>query len=150
MVISNLHKASFFEKLPNKNNEFADMNVLIVNNYPIDRRIIVNTLMKIGITHVKGVADGVEAYGKLLEGDFNLLITDWNIPKMNGLELAKAIRKNNKLKNIFIFITTLRSSLKDVTKAREIGVNEYLIKPFEAETLVNRIIKINRTLKINT
>ena len=149
MVISNLHKAGILENLPNKGIELADMNILVVINYPIDRRVIVNTLMKIGITHVKDAIDGTEAFGKLAEGDFNLLITDWDIPNMDGLELTRAIRKNNKLKNLPIFIITTRSMIQDVIKAKKTGVNEYIIKPFEAETLIDRIQKINRIIKLN-
>ena len=149
MVISNLHKTFIKENLSNYKQEFQDLNILVVNKFPIDRLLIVNTLVKVGITHVKDAVAGVEAFSTLLEGDFNLLITDWDIPNMNGIELTRAIRTNDKLKNLPIFIITTRSMIQDVIKAKKTGVNEYIIKPFEAETLIYKIVKINRIMRIN-
>ncbi len=106
------------------------------------RRILVNTVQKAGYSNIQEAVDGKDALAKLLAGDFDLLMTDWNMPNMNGLELVVAARAEDKLKSIPILMVTTRNMKEDIVNAIKMGVNGYIVKPFDAKTLNAKIQEI--------
>ena len=120
----------------------ADLKILIVDDSPTMRRILVNTVVKAGYSDVKEAEDGKDALAKLLAGDFNLLMTDWNMPLMSGLELTEAVRAEEKLKEIPILMVTTRNLKEDIVNAIKSGVNGYIITPFDAKTLNEKIVEV--------
>jgi len=120
----------------------ADLKILIVDNSPTMRRILVNTVIKAGYSNVKEAEDGKDALAKLLAGDYNLLMTDWNMPNINGLELTEAVRSEEKLKEIPILMVTTRNMKEDIVNAIKSGVNGYIIKPCDVKTLNEKILEV--------
>ena len=120
----------------------ADLKILIVDNSPTMRRILANTAVKAGYSDIKEAEDGKDALAKLLAGDFDLLMTDWNIPLMSGLKLTEAVRAEEKLKKIPILMITTRNIKEDIVNAIKSGVNGYIIKPFDAKTLNEKIVEV--------
>jgi two-component system, chemotaxis family, chemotaxis protein CheY len=119
-----------------------NLKILIVDDSPTMRRILVNTVIKAGYTDVKEAEDGRDAFAKLLAGDFTLLMTDWNMPNMNGLELTQTVRTDEKLKNIPILMVTTRNMKEDIVNAIKSGVNGYIVKPFDTKTLNSKIAEV--------
>ncbi len=122
--------------------KLADLKILIVDNSPTMRRILVNTVVKAGYPDCKEAEDGKDALAKLMAGSFNLLMTDWNMPNMNGLELTEAVRGDSKLKEIPILMVTTRNMKEDIVTAIKTGVNGYIVKPFDVKTLNAKIEEI--------
>jgi two-component system chemotaxis response regulator CheY len=120
----------------------ADLRILVVDDSPTMRRILINTIQKAGFSNIKDAEDGKDALAKLLAGEFDLLMTDWNMPNMNGLELTEAIRKNDKFKNLPILMITTRNMKEDIVNAIKAGVSGYIVKPFDAKTLNAKIAEI--------
>ena len=106
------------------------------------RRILVNTVVKAGYPSVKEAEDGRDALAKMMAGKFDLLMTDWNMPNMNGLELVEAVRADANLKGIPILMVTTRNMKEDIVTAIKSGVNGYIVKPFDAKTLNTKINEI--------
>ena len=106
------------------------------------RRILVNMIIQAGFPDVKQAEDGKDALAKLMAGDFDILMTDWNMPNMNGLELTEAVRADESFKNILILMVTTRNMKEDIVKAIRTGVNGYIVKPFDARTLSEKIKEI--------
>lgn len=124
----------------------SDLKILIVDDSPTMRRILVNTVQKAGYPNCKEAEDGKDGLAKLMAGNFDLLMTDWNMPNMNGLELTEAVRADDKLKGIPILMVTTRNMKEDIVNAIKIGVNGYIVKPFDAKTLnakINEILGIH-------
>lgn len=117
----------------------SKLKILIVDDSPTMRRILVNTVIKAGYSDVKEAEDGRDALAKLMAGEFDLLMTDWNMPNMNGLELVQTVRQDDKLKNIPILMVTTRNMKEDIVNAIKSGVNGYIVKPFDAKTLNAKI-----------
>ena len=120
----------------------SDLKILIVDDSPTMRRILVNTVQKAGYPNCQEAEDGKDALAKLMAGNFDLLMTDWNMPNMNGLELTEAVRGDSKLKEIPILMVTTRNMKEDIVNAIKIGVNGYIVKPFDAKTLHAKISEI--------
>ena len=120
----------------------ADLKILVVDDSPTMRRILLNTVQKAGYSDVEEAVDGKDALAKLLANDYDLLMTDWNMPNMNGLELVEAARKEAKLKSIPILMVTTRNMKEDIVNAIKSGVNGYIVKPFDAKTLNAKIQEI--------
>ena len=118
------------------------LKILIVDDSPTMRRILVNTVVKAGYPDCKEAEDGKDALAKLMAGDFDLLMTDWNMPNMNGLELVAAVRLDDRLKSIPILMVTTRNMKEDIVNAIKSGVNGYIVKPFDAKTIINKIEKL--------
>ena len=114
-------------------------NVLVVDDYGTMRRIIRNLLTQIGFTNIEEAADGAAALGKLREKSFGLVISDWNMEPMTGLQLLQDVRADNKLKPTPFIMVTAESKTENVVAAKEAGVNNYIVKPFNAETLKKKI-----------
>ncbi len=120
----------------------SKLRILIVDDSPTMRRILVNTVIKAGFSDVKEAEDGKDGLAKLLAGEYDLLMTDWNMPNMNGLELVQAVRLDDKLKAIPILMVTTRNMKEDIVNAIRAGVNGYIVKPFDAKTLNAKIAEI--------
>ncbi len=120
----------------------SKLKILIVDDSPTMRRILVNTVIKAGYSDVKEAEDGKDALAKLMAGEFDLLMTDWNMPNMNGLELVQTVRQDDKLKSIPILMVTTRNMKEDIVNAIKSGVNGYIVKPFDAKTLNAKIAEV--------
>jgi two-component system, chemotaxis family, chemotaxis protein CheY len=120
----------------------STLRILIVDDSPTMRRILVNTVQKAGYSDIKEAGDGKEALAMLMGGVYDLLMTDWNMPNMNGLELVQAVRLDDKLKNIPILMVTTKNMKEDIVNAIKAGVNGYIVKPFDAKTLFAKITEI--------
>jgi two-component system chemotaxis response regulator CheY len=116
------------------------MKILVVDDSSTMRRIIMNTLKSLGYENVVQAADGVEAWEALQQNpDIGLLMTDWNMPNMNGLELVKKIRADERYKNLPIIMVTTEGGKKEVIMALKAGVNNYIVKPFDKKTLKEKL-----------
>lgn len=118
------------------------MNVLIVDDYKTMLRIIRNLLKQLEFDNVEEAADGAEALAKLRAGNFGLVISDWNMEPMTGLDLLKEVRADARLKNLPFIMITAESKTENVIAAKAAGVSNYIVKPFNAETLRDKIEKV--------
>jgi len=116
------------------------MKILVVDDSSTMRRIIINTLTRIGQKDTIGAEDGIDALEKYHSHEFDLIITDWNMPNMNGLDLIIAIRKINK--DIPIVMVTTEGGKKEVITALKAGVNNYIVKPFTPQVLREKLNSI--------
>jgi len=120
----------------------AELRILAVDDSATMRRIIVNTLKRAGFENVVEATDGKDALAKLASEDVNFIITDWNMPEMDGLTFVKNVRSDPAIKNIPILMVTTRSVKDDIIEAMKAGVNNYIVKPFTPQTLKEKIDKI--------
>ena len=118
------------------------MNVLIVDDYKTMLRIIRNLLKQIDFNNVEEASDGTEALTKLRAGSFGLVISDWNMEPMTGLQLLQEVRTDPRLKSTPFIMITAESKTENVVAAKKAGVSNYIIKPFNAETLREKIEKV--------
>ena len=118
------------------------MNVLIVDDYKTMLRIIRNLLKQIDLENVDEASDGAEALAKLQAGNYDLVISDWNMEPMTGLELLQNVRSDTKLKALPFIMVTAESKTENVIAAKQAGVSNYIVKPFNAETLRGKIEKV--------
>jgi two-component system chemotaxis response regulator CheY len=116
--------------------------VLIVDDYKTMLRIIRNLLKQIDIENVEEASDGQEALNKLRAGSFGLVISDWNMAPMTGLDLLKEVRADARLKDMPFIMITAESKVENVVAAKQAGVSNYIVKPFNAETLREKIEKV--------
>ena len=119
-----------------------EIRFLVVDDFSTMRRIIKNLLHDLGYQHVVEADDGKTALPLLQNGDFDFLITDWNMPGMPGLELLKAVRADAKLAKLPVLMLTAEAKREQIIEAAQAGVNGYVIKPFTAETLKEKLDKI--------
>ncbi|MFT8245282.1 response regulator [Roseomonas sp. BN140053] len=117
-------------------------NVLIVDDYKTMLRIIRNLLKQLEFDNVEEATDGQEALTKLRTGQFGLVISDWNMAPMTGLDLLKEVRADSKLKATPFIMITAESKTENVIAAKQAGVSNYIVKPFNAETLREKISKV--------
>jgi two-component system, chemotaxis family, chemotaxis protein CheY len=113
--------------------------VLIVDDYATMRRILRNLLDQIGFKNVQEASDGAEALSKLRSGSFGIVISDWNMEPMTGLQLLQEVRKDAKLKETPFIMVTAESKTENVVTAKQAGVNNYIVKPFNAATLKQKL-----------
>ncbi len=118
------------------------MNVLIVDDYKTMLRIIRNLLRQLGIENVDEATDGGTALAKLHESDYGLVISDLNMQPMTGLQLLKEVRADQKLKQIPFIMVTAESKTENVGAAKETGVTNYIVKPFNSATLKQKLAAI--------
>lgn len=119
------------------------MKVLVVDDSTTARKIVVHMLKQIGYDAVLEAVDGREALDRLqAEGDFDLLVTDWNMPQMNGLDLTLSVRGDDHLAKLPILMVTTRSMSRDIVAAMKAGVSGYITKPFEVATLHQKLEKL--------
>ncbi len=119
-----------------------DMKILIVDDFPTMRRIIKNLLKEIGYTNVDEAEDGKVALSKLKSEPFDFIISDWNMPNMTGIELLRCVRSDSALKDIPFLMVTAEAEKGNVIEAIKAGVDNYIVKPFTAATLKEKIEKI--------
>ncbi len=118
------------------------INVLIVDDYKTMLRIIRNLLKQINFNNVEEASDGSEALQKLRSGQFGLVISDWNMEPMTGLQLLQEVRSDARLKPTPFIMVTAESKAENIVAAKEAGVSNYIVKPFNAETLQSKIEKV--------
>jgi len=119
-----------------------DLKFLVVDDFSTMRRIIKNLLNDLGYPNVEEADDGKTALPMLQNGSFDFLITDWNMPGMPGLDLIKAVRGDAKLSKMPVLMLTAEAKREQIIEAAQAGVNGYVIKPFTAETLKEKLDKI--------
>ncbi len=120
----------------------SPINVLIVDDYKTMLRIIRNLLKQIDFENVDEANDGNEALAKLHTGNYGLIISDWNMEPMTGLQLLQHVRADAKLKTTPFIMVTAESKTENVIVAKQAGVSNYIVKPFNAETLRSKIQKV--------
>ncbi len=118
------------------------MKILIVDDFSTMRRIIKNLLRDLGFTNTQEADDGLTALPMLQNGDFEFLVTDWNMPGMQGIELLKEVRADDKLKEMPVLMVTAEQKREQIVEAAQAGVNGYIVKPFTAATLKEKLDKI--------
>jgi two-component system chemotaxis response regulator CheY len=116
-----------------------NLNILIVDDYKTMLRIIENLLKQIGFKNIQQATDGTMALRMLRENTYGLVISDWNMEPMTGLQLLKEVRADEKLRGTPFIMVTAESKVENVAAAKEAGVNNYIVKPFNAETLKQKI-----------
>jgi two-component system, chemotaxis family, chemotaxis protein CheY len=119
-----------------------DMRFLVVDDFSTMRRIIKNLLHDLGYPNVTEADDGKTALPMLQSGGYDFLISDWNMPGMSGLDLIKAVRSDAKLAKLPVLMLTAEAKREQIIEAAQAGVNGYVIKPFTAETLKEKLDKI--------
>jgi two-component system, chemotaxis family, chemotaxis protein CheY len=119
-----------------------NMNVLIVDDYKTMLRIIRNLLKQLGFNNVDEATDGSMALQMLRVGNYGLIISDWNMEPMTGLQLLREVRADPKLKPIPFIMVTAESKSENVIAAKEAGVSNYIVKPFNAETLKTKMTSV--------
>ena len=120
----------------------SELKFLVVDDFSTMRRIIKNLLHDLGYAHVTEADDGNTALPILKNGGIDFLITDWNMPGMPGLELLKQVRADAKLAKLPVLMLTAEAKREQIVEAAQAGVNGYVIKPFTAATLKEKIDKI--------
>ena len=118
------------------------MRILVVDDFASMRKIIKGLLKQIGFQNIEEADDGSTALEKLKIGEFDLVICDWNMPKVPGIEVLKAVRNDPRLKDLPFLMVTAEAKKDNVMEAVKAGVNQYIVKPFTAETLQKKIEKI--------
>lgn len=113
------------------------MKALVVDDSAVMRKVVIEALSRAGITNVSQAADGREAVAAVSKEDFDLILMDWNMPNMNGLEAVKTIRANGKQTPVIMVTTEAEKSR--VVEALKAGANNYIIKPFNHETVAEKI-----------
>lgn len=119
-----------------------DMKILIVDDFSTMRRIVKNLLRDLGFTNTSEADDGITALPMLQGGKYDFLVTDWNMPGMQGIDLLKAVRADPNLASLPVLMVTAESKKDQIVEAAQAGVNGYVVKPFTATTLKEKIDKI--------
>ncbi len=129
--------------MPDKNMKF-----LVVDDFSTMRRIVRNLLKELGFTNVDEAEDGVVALQKLKGGNFEFVVSDWNMPNMTGIDLLKAIRADAELKHLPVMMVTAEAKKENIIAAAQAGANGYVVKPFTAATLEEKLNKVFEKLGI--
>ncbi|MDA8339127.1 MAG: chemotaxis response regulator CheY [Nitrospiraceae bacterium] len=117
--------------------------VLVVDDFPTMRRIVKNLLKQIGFENIDEAEDGVQALNKLRGGSYGLVVSDWNMPNMEGIDLLRNVRQEPEpLKNVPFLMVTAEAEKEKVIEAIKAGVDNYIVKPFTAEVLKEKLEKI--------
>ena len=118
------------------------MKILVVVDFSTMRRIIKNLLKDLGFSNIQEADDGSTALPMLQQGDFDFVVTDWNMPGMQGIDLLRAIRADDSLKHLPVLMVTAEAKKEQIVAAAQAGVNGYVVKPFTAATLKEKLEKI--------
>ncbi|AAO55498.1 chemotaxis response regulator CheY [Pseudomonas syringae pv. actinidiae] len=118
------------------------MKILIVDDFSTMRRIIKNLLRDLGFTNTSEADDGLTALPMLQSGAFDFLVTDWNMPGMTGIDLLRQVRADDRLKSLPVLMVTAEAKREQIIEAAQAGVNGYVVKPFTAQALKEKIEKI--------
>ena len=116
-----------------------NMSILVVDDFSTMRRIVKNLLGELGFTNISEADDGKTALPILEKGGIDFLVTDWNMPGMPGIDLLKAVRANPELESLPVLMVTAEAQREQIMEAAQAGVNGYVVKPFTAETLKEKV-----------
>lgn len=119
-----------------------DLRFLVVDDFSTMRRIVRGLLKELGYNNVEDAEDGVDALNKLKGGNFDFVVTDWNMPNMDGLELLKTIRADATLSSLPVLMVTAEAKKENIIAAAQAGASGYVVKPFTAGTLEEKLNKI--------
>ncbi|MFT4099692.1 MAG: chemotaxis response regulator CheY [Burkholderiaceae bacterium] len=128
----------------------SDLRFLVVDDFSTMRRIVRNLLKEIGYTNVEEAEDGVDALSKLRGGNFDFVVSDINMPNMNGFDLLRSIRADGALKSLPVLMVTAEAKKEDIITAAQSGASGYIVKPFTRATLEDKLGKIIEKLKQTT
>jgi two-component system chemotaxis response regulator CheY len=120
----------------------VNLKVLVVDDFATMRRIIKNVLKQLGFTQILEADDGTSALEVLKENQVDLIISDWNMPRMTGLDLLKAVRDKETTKTIPFLMVTAEAQKDNVVQAVQAGVSNYLVKPFTADAVKTKLTEI--------
>jgi two-component system chemotaxis response regulator CheY len=123
-----------------------DLKFLVVDDFSTMRRIVKNVLQELGYSRIEEADDGKTALPMLQAGAFDFLITDWNMPGMQGIDLLRAVRADGKLAKLPVLMLTAEAKREQIVEAAQAGVNGYVIKPFTAATLKEKLDKVFESL----
>ncbi|MDO8350120.1 MAG: chemotaxis response regulator CheY [Gallionella sp.] len=115
---------------------------LVVDDFSTMRRIVRNLLKELGFVNVQEAEDGVQALSKLRADTFDFVVSDWNMPNMTGIELLRAIRADASLKHLPVLMVTAEAKRENIIEAAQAGASGYVVKPFTAATLDEKLKKI--------
>lgn len=121
------------------------MNILIVDDFATMRRILKNILRQIGFSNIIEADDGKTALKELKKDKFDMILADWNMPEMSGLELLKAVRSDDELKDIPYIMVTAEAQKDNIVEAVKAGVSSYVVKPFTADTVIEKLKQVFKT-----
>ena len=125
-----------------------NMKILVVDDFSTMRRIVRNLLKELGFANAHEAEDGVEALNKLRgEGNYEFVVSDWNMPNMTGIELLRAIRADAALKHLPVLMVTAEAKRENIIEAAQAGASGYVVKPFTAATLDEKLKKIFATMQ---
>ena len=119
-----------------------EQSIITVDDSSTMRRIIKNTLQKIGFETILEAGNGVEALEVMSKNKVDMIVTDWNMPEMDGLTFVKAVRAKDEYKDLPILMITTEAAKEDILTALRSGVNNYVVKPFTPETLQEKVFKL--------
>lgn len=122
--------------------DFERFRILTVDDYKTMLRIIGNLLRQLKFENIDEALDGNEALERLKQSKYDLIISDWNMEPMNGMDLLKAVRADPQLKHIPFIMVTAESKTENVIAAKQAGVTNYIVKPFNAETLRLKLVSV--------
>jgi two-component system chemotaxis response regulator CheY len=124
-----------------------NIKILVVDDFSTMRRIVKNVLKQLGFENLDEAEDGVQALSKLRSGGYSFVVSDWNMPNMDGLELLKEVRKDPALKDLPILMVTAEAEKDKVVTAIQAGVNNYVVKPFTAEVFKEKMDRVFEKLE---
>jgi two-component system chemotaxis response regulator CheY len=123
------------------------MKILVVDDFSTMRRIVKNVLKQLGFENIEEAEDGAQALAKLKLGGYGFMVSDWNMPNMDGLQLLKAVRADPALKGLPVLMVTAEAEKHMVVTAIQAGVNNYVVKPFTAEIFKEKMDRIFERLE---
>lgn len=118
------------------------MKIMVVDDMSTMRRIVKNILKQLGFTNIEEAENGKDAFEKIKQGGFGFVVSDWNMPVMTGIELLRAIRADAELKTLPVMLLTAEAQKENIIQAVQAGVSNYIVKPFTAEQIQEKIGKI--------
>jgi len=124
-----------------------NMKILVVDDFSTMRRIVRNLLKELGFSNVHEAEDGVDALKKLRLETFDFVVSDWNMPNMTGIDLLREIRKDDALKHLPVLMVTAEAKRENIIEAAQAGASGYVVKPFTAITLDEKLQKIFLTMQ---
>ncbi len=124
-----------------------DTRFLVVDDFSTMRRIVRNLLKELGFANIQEAEDGVDALNKLRSAEFDFVVSDWNMPNMTGIELLRMIRADDKLKHLPVLMVTAEAKKENIIAAAQAGASGYIVKPFTAATLDEKLKKIFQNMQ---
>ncbi len=119
-----------------------NMKIMVVDDMSTMRRIVKNVLKQLGFSNIEEAENGKDAFEKIKQGGFGFVVSDWNMPVMTGIELLRAIRADEALKTLPVMLVTAEAQKENIIEAVQAGVSNYIVKPFTAEQIQEKITKI--------